>query len=83
VLDLSASNFPEQYKVMFYTLSADEEDNRILDITSRMDFSPPIFSFSSSFSSTLEIRLGETKNFELILKFSFGTLPPKINSVQL
>jgi hypothetical protein len=79
-LDLSTLNFPEQYKVMFYTLSADKEGNRILDITSWIDIPPPKFNFSSSSNSIIEIRPGETKNIGLILKSSFGSLPPKVNS---
>lgn len=77
-LDLSTLVFPEQYKVMFYILSEDKYGNRILDFTSWMDIPPPKFNFSTSLGSIVEIRSGETKNIGLVLKSSFGSLPPKV-----
>ena len=79
-LDLSNLVFPEQYKVMFYVSFADDHGNIILDFTSWMDIPPPKFNLSASSGSIVEIRSGETKSIGLVLKSSFGSLPPKVIS---
>jgi hypothetical protein len=70
-LDLNTIALPDEYKLMFYTISSNNSCTRVVDFTSWIDIPTPNFLISTS-PNTLELRPDEEKNIGLVLKSTTG-----------
>jgi len=76
-LDLKDINFPQKYRVMFYTSIWEEplfRTPRIVDYTNWLDVRPPEF-FLSTFPNKIEVRPGEHTDITGIVKSTTGSIP--------
>lgn len=73
-VNLSDINFPEKYKVMFYTDVYLDNNTRIADFTNWIDIPTPKF-FISTFPNPVELRPSDSRYITGILKTTSGFIP--------